>query len=121
MPITTSNLIKERLLIINPEYTQAMETGRSTRFIPKMLPLFSAPIYMKKKKTHLDQVAIARAPKVFVPQGVRAYYPNETDKHKQHPEYIFPTFNGELRQEQVDIVDKLIKHRYAFGHISTGV
>lgn len=105
---TESQAILSKLWIKNPDYVSALKRWAYVGYLKKEIPL-----YVPYKNGG------------FIPQGILAYTNFDVlwnESHRFNNDTInYPELNGELRQHQVDIVDKMLKHRYGFWHISTGV
>ena len=96
----------EKLWIDNPAYISALKRWASTRFIKQKIP-----VYTVIKWGGWD-----------VPQAICSYYDNFYSQNKWQliPAFI-PDINWQLTPEQTSVANKLLSHRYAYGHISTGV
>lgn len=110
---TDNKDILSKLWIKNPDYVSALKRWAYVWYLKKEIPL-----YVPYKNGG------------FIPQGFLAY--TNFDVLSERSEWWassfrdnavveYPPLNGELRQHQVDIVDKMLKHRYGFWHISTWV
>lgn len=111
---TTDNSFLLKLFVDNPDYLWAIKQWRSVRFTPKEIPVFHPHRSWRSKSSPIIGWDI--------PQAVTEYYKQFALIHKPKSiPAIFPSLNGSLREEQTTIVDKLLTHSYAYGHISTGV
>lgn len=118
---TEDQIILNKLWCQNPAYTSALKSGRSVRFIPKEIPLFD-PVFYPHIKTKYDKQKRASMKGWHIPQAISAYYPSYCHNAKPITSAsVIQPISWKLRDEQVDIVNDLLKHRYSYGHISTGV
>lgn len=118
---TTDPIILDKLWCQNPAYTSALKSGRSVRFIPKEIPLYD-PVYLPSANTKSARQKRSSMIGWNIPQAIATFYPKYSNHSKQiQSTTIIPPINGTLREEQQSIVNDLLKHRYAYGHISTGV
>ena len=118
---TEDPIILNKLWCQNPAYTSALKSGRSVRFIPKEIPLFD-PVFHEHIKTKYDKQKRSSMKGWHIPQAISAYYPSYANDSKRIPSAsVIPPISGTLREEQTNIVNDLLKHRYSYGHISTGV
>lgn len=118
---TEDPIILNKLWCQNPAYTSALKSGRSVRFIPKEIPLFD-PVFYPHIKTKYDKQKRSSMKGWHIPQAISAYYPSYANDSKRIPSAsVIQPISWKLRDEQVDIVNDLLKHRYSYGHISTGV
>ena len=118
---TEDPIILNKLWCQNPAYTSALKSGRSVRFIPKEIPLFD-PVFHQHIKSKADKQKKTSMKGWNIPQAISAYYPQYNNNSKQIPSATaIPPISGTLREEQTNIVNDLLKHRYSYGHISTGV
>lgn len=118
---TEDPIILNKLWCQNPAYTSALKSGRSVRFIPKEIPLFD-PVFHEHIKTKYDKQKRSSMKGWHIPQAISAYYPSYANDSKRIPSAsVIPPISGTLREEQTNIVNDLLKHRYSYGHISTSV
>jgi len=118
---TEDPIILNKLWCQNPEYISALKSGRSVRFIPKEIPLFD-PVFYPHIKTKYDKQKWSSMKGWNIPQAISAYYPSYANDSKRIPSAsVIQPISWKLRDEQVDIVNDLLKHRYAYWHISTWV
>lgn len=104
---TSDKDLLARLWIANPAYISALKRGAFVGYIKKEIPLYNVWAH--------DWVS-----GWYIPQWWLAYLWLESNEFKNEV-VTFPPLRWQLRQHQVDIVDNLLRHRYAFWHISTGV
>lgn len=103
--------ILSRLWIANPAYISALKRWWFLGRIAKELSLYNEGRIEDK-----DGYVIKWG---YVPCWVASFFPFDGWWNNKVVE--FPELNGKLRENQIDIVDKLLSHRYAYGHISTGL
>ena len=101
---TDNKDILSKLWIKNPDYVSALKRWSYVGYLKKEIPL-----YVPYKNGG------------FIPQGFLSYTSFNSYDNFDNAVVEYPPLNGELRQHQVDIVDKMLKHRYGFWHISTWV
>jgi len=104
---TSDKDLLARLWIANPAYISALKRWAFVGYIKKEIPLYNVWVY--------DGVSGG-----YIPQWWLAYLRLESNNF-DNDVVTFPSLRWQLRQHQLDIVDKLLRHRYAFWHISTGV
>lgn len=104
--VINDNAILQRLWVDNPAYISAIKRDAPNRFIKPKLP-----VYTELKWGYGD-----------IPQAVSAFYEHLSVCNKAQPiPATIPNIQWQLKPEQLEVSDKLLKHRYAYGHISTGV